>query len=1260
MTSDSSRTSDATAQNLPSHALRPRRPEYPGDLIDFVEEATIGVVLVGDDGIVRWANGAEYERLGLARDEFIGKPYCSFFASPEEGEDVIDRLFSGETLRACAVTMRHASGETRVVAIDGAAVRREAGWHARLLTRDLTAERRSQAELRRQAAMLSAVGQAVVGTDQNGTVTYWNSAAEELYGWPAAEAIGKSIAALLIPPERLDEADEVLAGLAAGNPWSGEFDMRRRDGTPITAYINVSPMWDDRGNLTGLVGVSTDLSAIKAVQAESRVRQRRLEALAESLPAIVAMASQRQGFFYFNRAWHEFSGTDPQQRAISWADFVHEEDFPRVREAFQLVLHGHNMACEARLRRRDGEVRWFLIRALPLPPSEGESGTAVISAVDITEIKQTNQELESAKNQLETVLRAIADGVTAQDADGRIVYANAGAARILGFDDPEGLKSVDPAELLSRFEIEDGNGRAISASELPAVMARMGKASEEELLKFRAKGSAEERYSLVKAAPVLDQQGNVQYVVDVFRDVTEKVLADREREDLLRRERENRIAAETAWQRVSRLQAITARLANAWSPREAAEAVLSVAIEPLGAASGAIALFDEDGRLDLMASTGYSEEQIEAWRNLPPEYPRPFADMMRSEENFVQAGVEELRERYPQFAAALRPANARIVAAPLRAGGRVLGGMVLGFAGPEEISATDREFVLAVAQQCALAVARTQLYEAERRARRQAQDAEGRYRILAESMPQIVWTATADGTLDYFSPQFYEFTGIPMELGTSPDLAALVHPDDYESLVETWRNSVSNGEELRTESRLRRADGSYCWVLQRGVPVRDAEGRLTRWLGTVTDIDEQKREQERAAFVAEASAILSGSLDYESTLKEVARLAVPMLGDWCAVHMRDAKGEVSRLAAYARDTEELAAATGASANGMLTGLDIGFGRVFASGRSELWPEIDIESLGERGLEASKVEMIRRFGIKSSISVPVNVRGQVMAVVSLATAESMRRYTRRDLETANELARHISLAVENALLYRESQEIQQELRAANEAKDEFLGLMSHELRTPITTLYGGAKILRARGRFLDEEHREALLNDIETEAEGMHRMIEDLLVLARTGAGELVGTEPILANHLVEKVVRGFQLHRPGREVEVRGDPDLLPVMADNTYLEQVLRNLLSNADKYSPPGKKIDVEMRNDGEYVSISVLDRGAGIDAREAELIFTRFYRAERTARGVRGMGLGLTVCKKLVEAQGGSIWARPREGGGTEVGFALPAFTASYDDV
>ena len=117
--------------------------------------------------------------------------------------------------------------------------------------------------------------------------------------------------------------------------------------------------------------------------------------------------------------------------------------------------------------------------------------------------------------------------------------------------------------------------------------------------------------------------------------------------------------------------------------------------------------------------------------------------------------------------------------------------------------------------------------------------------------------------------------------------------------------------------------------------------------------------------------------------------------------------------------------------------------------------------------------------------------------------------------------------------------------------------------------------------------------------------------------------------------------------------DIPPVEAEPTYLEQVLRNLLSNADKYSPPDAPIEVHARSDASSVTVSVLDRGAGLPPEELDLIFERFYRSDRTSRQAGGVGIGLTVCKRLIEAQAGQIWARARSGGGLEVGFTLPLY-------
>ncbi len=325
-----------------------------------------------------------------------------------------------------------------------------------------------------------------------------------------------------------------------------------------------------------------------------------------------------------------------------------------------------------------------------------------------------------------------------------------------------------------------------------------------------------------------------------------------------------------------------------------------------------------------------------------------------------------------------------------------------------------------------------------------------------------------------------------------------------------------------------------------------------------------------------------------------------------------------------------------------------------SGKPRFYPEIPDGALAHGAQDAEHVKQLKQLGLKSGISVPMLARGRTVGVLTLITAESGRRYTEQDLELALDLGHRAGLAVDNARLYSESQEIQQQLRVANEAKDEFLGLVSHELRTPITTIYGGARLLRSRGDRLDDEGKESIVSDIEHESERLNRIVEDLLVLARMELGQEVATEPVLVQRVVDRAIGALVKRSPSRRVELRMPKDLAPTAASPVYLEQILRNLLSNADKYSPEAGVIEVTAEQAGQdEIRVSVRDRGSGIPADEIDLVFERFYRSDKTSRQVGGAGIGLTVCKRLIEAQGGSIWARNAASGGLEVTFSLSVY-------
>lgn len=221
------------------------------------------------------------------------------------------------------------------------------------------------------------------------------------------------------------------------------------------------------------------------------------------------------------------------------------------------------------------------------------------------------------------------------------------------------------------------------------------------------------------------------------------------------------------------------------------------------------------------------------------------------------------------------------------------------------------------------------------------------------------------------------------------------------------------------------------------------------------------------------------------------------------------------------------------------------------------------------------------------------------------------------------------------------------RTADQAREAFLGVLSHELRTPITAIYGYAKVLRRPGRGSEAVE---MLADIEIEADRLYRIVEDLLALNRVEGGLEIEGEPLLIQHLIGPVVESESKRWPGVTFTADLPGGLPAVFGEQTYVEQVLRNLVTNAAKYGAVGSTVTVTAEDTDAEVEVRVLDEGAGIDPDEATRLFDLYYRSPRTARQAAGAGIGLFVCRGLVTAMGGRVWARPRPTGGSEFGFSL----------
>jgi K+-sensing histidine kinase KdpD len=235
------------------------------------------------------------------------------------------------------------------------------------------------------------------------------------------------------------------------------------------------------------------------------------------------------------------------------------------------------------------------------------------------------------------------------------------------------------------------------------------------------------------------------------------------------------------------------------------------------------------------------------------------------------------------------------------------------------------------------------------------------------------------------------------------------------------------------------------------------------------------------------------------------------------------------------------------------------------------------------------------------------------------------------------------------------------REGQSLREAFLSLLSHELRTPITSIYAASTVLGKRGDNLEPATRAEILTDIVAESDRLFRLIEDLLVLARFDEGlELVG-EPSLLQRVVPAVVESERHRWPQAEFTVHSGRDLPAVGGDETSIAQIVRNLLSNAVKYGPVGQEVEIRIDDEADGVAVRVLDRGPGIKVVEAEDLFTPFYRSPSTAAVAGGAGIGLFVCRRLIGAMGGRIWAAARTdgAGGSEFGFWLPRYESVPDD-
>ncbi|MFL5756337.1 MAG: PAS domain S-box protein, partial [Chloroflexota bacterium] len=459
-----------------------------------------------------------------------------------------------------------------------------------------------------------------------------------------------------------------------------------------------------------------------------------------------------------------------------------------------------------------------------------ENGRGVIDRATVHAPGDTGAHLladrveESARG-VASVLRAVAEAITVQDTSGRLVYANDAAARMLGFETPEALLAAPIADVVDRFELFDENGGPLSPLDLPGRLALAGREPPAMTVRFRIRGTGEERWSIVRSTALVDADGRPTLAINAFQDITSRVLGERE----------------------------------------------------------------------ALAS----------------------------------------RERLGQ---------------------------------------------------------------------------------LVEALPVIAWTTDHDGRIIGSNGRWSEYTGSEPAIGRPIVDDASIHPDDLPGLVAAWGAARRAGTTFEAATRLRRLDGDYRWHLVRAVPASRHEDAPTTWIGTSTDIDDEKRSEERSRLLADAAARLDESLELDDTVRTAAALAIPRLADVAVIDLVGPDGSVRRGAIHAADRALRGTAARLADYPSIPGSDGAMGSVMASGQTLVLDGIDETMLAARTKDGAHADILRALATRSAVAIPLVARGRTLGAMALIRSAGRPSFDVRDVEVAEELARRAALAIDNASLY----------------------------------------------------------------------------------------------------------------------------------------------------------------------------------------------------------------------------------------------------
>ena len=683
--------------------------------------------------------------------------------------------------------------------------------------------------------------------------------------------------------------------------------------------------------------------------------------------------------------------------------------------------------------------------------------------------------------------------------------------------------------------------------------------------------------------------------------------------------------------RARRLQRVAELLAEAVTPQEVLDSILTEGVKAAEARAGAIGVLSEDGTtVELLAQRGYDTSAMSGWNSFPLEAEVPMSDVIRTGEALFLASVQERNERYPALSNQGQDGHALVVV-PLAVEGRVFGAMSLSFDRDVFFEPERRGMKLTLARQAAQALARSRLYAAEQTLRE-------RMTFLAEASELLASSLDYNHTL-----------GQVAQLSV-PGLADWCTVDVVGPDGEIERLAVAHQDPDKVR---------WAYELQeRYPPDPDAPTGVTHVLRTgepeffpflpeelleeaIGDDEELRRIVDELGL---KSTICVPLIARGRTLGAVTLIAAETHPPYTQADFELAK-ELARRAAVAVDNARLyrEAERGANAARALAFVADGVALLDTEGRVRHWNPAaaaitgvdEDEAIGRQVAEVvpawdaltAHVPLVPPGGAARPVTVPIVLEGRERWVtVSGVDFGDGTVYALQDVT---------------------------EEHALEKTRSDFVATASHELRTPLAAVYGAVRTLRRDDVQLTEADRAQFLEMIESEATRLARIVDQILLAGQLDADavelEVTECDP---EQVAAGVIESAAIHVPQTiSLDLSADGSE-PIRCDENKLRQVLVNLVDNAVKYSPGGGRVELRVRSSNGSCLIEVADEGLGIPDDERERIFEKFYRLDpQQTQGVGGSGLGLYICRELVERMNGSLRVESEPGKGSRFTVDLP---------